>query len=241
MLNTAPESLTHFEPHNNKTNKKLNWLRASVLGANDGIVSTASIIVGVAGASSSDTFILTAGVAGMVAGALSMAAGEYISVSTQRDTEKALIEKERQELLDNPEEELQELAKIYESKGLSVQTAEIVAKELTARDAFAAHLDAELGIDPNELTDPWHAAYASGISFVSGAIIPIIMILVSPVEWRIHLTFLGVFIALVITGALSAYAGEANMKKAVIRVTAGGILAMLVTFAIGKLFGVAGI
>ena len=241
MLNTAPESLTKFEPHNNTTSKKLNWLRASVLGANDGIVSTASIIVGVAGASSSDTFILTAGVAGMVAGALSMGAGEYISVSTQRDTEKALIEKERQELIDYPAEELEELAKIYESKGLSSATAQTVAKELTARDAFAAHLDAELGINPDELTDPWHAAYASGISFVSGAIIPIIMVIVSPVAWRIHLTFLGVIIALVFTGALSAYAGEANMKKAIIRVTVGGVLAMIITFAIGKLFGVAGI
>ncbi|MBP6974864.1 MAG: VIT family protein [Candidatus Pacebacteria bacterium] len=241
MLNTAPESLTKFEPHNNTTSKKLNWLRASVLGANDGIVSTASIIVGVAGASSSDSFILTAGVAGMVAGALSMAAGEYISVSTQRDTERALIEKERQELIDNPAEELQELTHIYKSKGLSMTTAEIVAKELTERDAFAAHLDAELGINPDELTDPWHAAYASGISFVSGAIIPIIMVIVSPVAWRIHLTFFGVFIALVITGALSAYAGEANMKKAIIRVTVGGVLAMIVTFGIGKLFGVVGI
>lgn len=241
MLNTAPESLTKFEPHNNATNKKLNWLRASVLGANDGIVSTASIIVGVAGASSSNSFILTAGVAGMVAGALSMAVGEYISVSTQRDTEKALIEKERQELIDNPEEELQELAQIYESKGLSMATAEMVAKELTEKDAFAAHLDAELGIHPDELTDPWHAAYASGISFVCGAIIPIIMIIIAPVVWRIHLTFLGVFIALVITGALSAYAGEANIKKAIIRVTSGGILAMIITFGIGKLFGVVGI
>lgn len=241
MINTAPEPLTKFEPHNNQTNKKLNWLRASVLGANDGIVSTASIIVGVAGASSSDGFILTAGVAGMVAGALSMGVGEYISVSTQRDTEKALIEKERQELIDNPEEELQELAKIYESKGLSHATAEMVAKELTEKDAFAAHLDAELGIHPDHLTNPWHAAYASAISFVSGAIIPIIMILVSPVTWRIHLTFLGVIIALIFTGALSAYAGEANMKKAIIRVTLGGVLAMIVTFGIGKLFGIAGI
>ncbi len=241
MLSTEQKSqkpLAHYEPHNKKQNKKLNWLRASVLGANDGIVSTASIIVGVAGASSSNQFILTAGVAGMVAGALSMGVGEYISVSTQRDTEKALIEKERQELIDNPEEELQELTKIYENKGLSSVTAETVARELTARDAFAAHLDAELGIDPNHLTNPWHAAYASAISFVSGSIIPIVMIIISPVNIRIPLTFFGVLVALIFTGALSAYAGEANIKKAIIRVTSGGILAMIITFFIGKLFGI---
>jgi VIT1/CCC1 family predicted Fe2+/Mn2+ transporter len=241
MLNKAPESLTKFEPHNNTTNKKLNWLRASVLGANDGIVSTASIIVGVAGASSSTHFILTAGVAGMVAGALSMGVGEYISVSTQRDTERALIEKERQELINSPEHELKELVQIYESKGLSNSTAKTVARELTKRDAFAAHLDAELGIHPDHLTDPLHAAYASTISFICGAIIPIIMIIISPLNIRIPLTFLGVLIALIFTGALSAYAGEANIKRAIIRVTTGGILAMIVTFGVGKLFGVVGI
>ncbi len=241
MLNEAPEPLTHFEPHNNKTNKKLNWLRASVLGANDGIVSTASIIVGVAGASSSPSVILTAGVAGMVAGALSMGVGEYISVSTQRDTEKALIEKERQELIDNPDKELEELAGIYESKGLSHDTAQIVARELSAKDAFAAHLDAELGIHPDHLTDPWHAAYASTASFICGAIIPIVMILIAPKSMQIPVTFLGVLIALVFTGALSAYAGEANIPKAIFRVTCGGILAMIVTFGIGSIFGIAGI
>nr|MBP6060780.1 VIT family protein [Candidatus Paceibacterota bacterium] len=186
-------------------------------------------------------FILTAGVAGMVAGALSMGVGEYISVSTQRDTERALIEKERQELIDNPEKESQELTAIYESKGLSHETAETVAKELTAKDAFAAHLDAELGIHPDHLTNPWHAAYASAISFICGAIIPIGMIVISPVAIRIPLTFFGVLIALVFTGALSAYAGEANIPKAILRVTTGGILAMLITFGIGKIFGVQGI
>lgn len=240
-MNTAPESITHFEPHNNKTSKKLNWLRASVLGANDGIVSVASIVVGVAGASQSLSFILTAGVAGLVAGALSMGVGEYVSVSTQRDTERALIEKERQELIDNPEKELQELISIYESKGLSNTTAKTVAYELTKRDAFAAHLDAELGINPDHLTDPWHAAYASTASFFCGAIFPILMIVIAPVAWRIPITFVGVIIALIITGGLSAYAGDANKKKAIIRVVCGGVLAMIVTFGIGKLFGVAGI
>lgn len=241
MPNIQSPTLHKYEPHETKPGHKLNWLRASVLGANDGIVSTASIIVGVAGASESLHFILTAGVAGMVAGALSMAVGEYISVSTQLDTEKALIEKEKQELIDSPEEELSELAAIYASKGLSEQTAIKVAQELTEKDALAAHLDAELGIHPDHLTNPWHAAYASGVSFVSGAIIPIIMILISPVNLRIPLTFLGVGVALIITGGLSAYAGEANKTKAIIRVTMGGILAMIVTFGIGKLFGVTGI
>lgn len=230
-----------FEPHSSKTNSKLNWLRAAVLGANDGIVSTASIIVGVAGASSTTSVILTAGVAGMVAGALSMGVGEYISVSTQRDTERALIEKERQELIAHPDHELQELVAIYQSKGLSKETATTVAEELTKRDAFAAHLDAELGIHPDHLTDPWHAAYASTLSFFCGAIIPIIMILIAPLSIRIPITFFGVLIALIVTGTLSAHAGGASKTKATIRVVIGGLLAMLVTFGIGKLFGVAGI
>jgi vacuolar iron transporter family protein len=241
MKNIIRDPLLHTETHTGKSDQKLNWLRASVLGANDGIVSTASIVVGVAGASNSVSFILTAGVAGLVAGALSMAVGEYVSVSTQRDTERALIEKERQELVDSPEFELKELETIYMNKGLSQNTAHIVASELTKRDAFAAHLDAELNIDPNNLTDPWHAAYASGLSFICGAIIPIIMVIISPANLRIYMTFFAVLIALIITGTLSAYAGGANKTKATIRVVVGGLLAMIVTFGIGKLFGIAGI
>jgi VIT1/CCC1 family predicted Fe2+/Mn2+ transporter len=241
MTNTTRDPILHTESHLGKSSQKLNWLRASVLGANDGIVSTASIIVGVAGASNSTSFILTAGVAGLVAGALSMGVGEYVSVSTQRDTERALIEKEKQELIDSPELELIELEGIYINKGLSKDTAHLVASELTKKDAFSAHLDAELNIDPNNLTDPWHAAYASALSFVCGAIIPIIMIVFSPANWRIVVTFFGVLIALIITGTLSAYAGGANKSKATFRVVVGGILAMLVTFGIGKLFGIAGI
>lgn len=220
---------------------KLNWLRAAVLGANDGIVSTASIIVGVAGASNSLPFILTAGVAGMVAGALSMAVGEYVSVSTQRDSEKAQLAYERYELDNFPEKEERELADIYESKGLSKQTAELVAKELTLRDAFAAHVDAELGIDPNDLTNPMHAAYASGLAFTAGAIIPILAIVLAPAQSRIVFTFIAVMIALTITGFLSAKTTGANKKRAMIRVLLGGLFAMIVTFAIGKIFGVTGI
>jgi VIT1/CCC1 family predicted Fe2+/Mn2+ transporter len=234
------DPITHVEL-NSFNGSKLNWLRASVLGANDGIVSVSSVIVGVAGASNSKSFILTAGVAALVAGALSMAVGEYVSVSTQKDTEKSLLEKERLELETVPEEELEELTQIYAKKGLSIETAKIVALELTAHDAFSAHVDAELGIDPNNLANPYHAAYASGLAFLSGAIIPVIAILISPSYLYVPITFVAVICALIITGVLSAYAGGANKSKAVARVVLGGILAMIITFGIGKLFGVVGI
>jgi len=229
------------EPHNQKIGKKLNWLRASVLGANDGIVSIGALVVGVAGASNSSTFILIAGVAGVVAGAISMGLGEYISVSAQRDTEEALIEKERKEHADSPELELEELVNIYNHKGLSFQTARIVAEELTAHDALTAHLEAELNIDESDLVSPWHAAYASALAFLCGAVFPIVMIIIPPPSLRIPVTFLGVLIALTITGTLSAYVGGASKKKAAMRVVLGGMLAMIVTFGIGKLFGIAGI
>ena len=231
----------HYEPHNSSSSSKLNWLRAAVLGANDGIISVASIVVGVAGASNSSSFIITAGVAGLVAGSLSMAVGEYVSVSTQRDTEKALLEKERRELEEEPEEELEELIRIYESKGLMRATAETVAKELTAHDAFAAHVDAELQLDPNDLTNPWAAAFASAISFLSGAVIPLIAIALPPASLRIPVTFVAVLVALIITGTLSAYAGDAKKMRATIRVVLGGAIAMFVTYGIGKLFGVSGV
>lgn len=232
--------MVHHELHTG-SGTKLNWLRAAVLGANDGIVSVAAIVVGVAGASNSAGFILTAGVAGLVAGALSMAVGEYVSVSTQRDTEKALLEKERLELQDEPAEELEELALIYEEKGLTKATARTVAAELTAHDAFAAHVEAELHIDPNDLTNPWHAAFASAAAFLAGAVIPLIAIAVPPENLRLPVTFMAVLVALVITGTLSAHAGGANKTIATIRVVVGGVLAMAITFGIGKLFGNIGI
>lgn len=231
----------HTESQGNLSLTKLNWLRAAVLGANDGLVSVSSVVVGVAGASNTTSFILTAGVAALVAGALSMAVGEYVSVSSQRDSEKALLEKERYELANSPNEELQELANIYEKKGLSSATAQTVARELTAHDAFAAHVEAELGIDPNDLTNPWHAAYASALAFMCGGIIPILVIVLLPASIRIILTFIAVFIALIIIGILSANAGGASRVTATVRVVIGGILAMIVTFGIGKIFGVVGI
>jgi VIT1/CCC1 family predicted Fe2+/Mn2+ transporter len=186
-------------------------------------------------------FIITAGVAGLVAGALSMAVGEYVSVSTQRDTERALLEKERRELIEYPEEELSELARIYEKKGLSKETAHLVAQELTAKDAFAAHVDAELGIDPNDLTNPWHAAIASAASFFCGAIIPLTAVVLPPVSMRIPVTFIAVILALAVTGTLSAYVGGAKKVVATVRVVLGGIFAMIITYVIGMLVGVVGL
>lgn len=220
---------------------KLNWLRAGVLGANDGIVSIAGLVLGVAGATNSSGVIFTAGLAGIIAGAISMAAGEYVSVSSSRDTEKALLEKERYRLIHFPEEELKELAGLYKKKGLSQKTAEVVAQELTDHDPIAAHFDAELGIDPNNLTNPWHAAFASAISFLVGASIPLTAILLPSSSLRIPVTFISVLVALVITGVLSAKVGGANTLKATIRVVIGGALAMGVTYSIGRYFGINGI
>lgn len=223
------------------TTHKLNWLRASVLGANDGIVSIAGLVLGVAGATDSATVILTAGVAGIVAGAISMAAGEYVSVSSSRDTEKAILEKERYSLENFPEKELKELTLIYREKGLSEKTSELVAKELSKKDVLAAHAHMELNIDPNNLTSPWHAAFASSGAFLAGAMIPLIAIIIPPASIKVPVAFISVVIALAITGILSAKAGGASVKRATIRVVLGGAFAMTVTYFIGKLFAVSGI
>lgn len=229
------------EPHNQNHSHKLNWLRAAVLGANDGTVSIAALVIGVAEATHSPSAILIAGIAGIVAGAVSMGMGEFVSVSTQRDTEKALIEKEKRELVEHPELELAELAEIYMHKGLSQETARVVAEELTANDPIKAHLEAELGIDEETLTNPWHAAYASSLAFLCGAIIPLLIIIFSPDKIRVPITFGAVVVALTINGALSAYVGGSSKRKAVIRVVSGGVIAMAVTFTIGRIFGVAGL
>src|SRR4051812_15584981 len=207
--------LTHFERHKPGQAAKINWLRAAVLGANDGIVSIAGLVVGVAGASGSSSTILTAGLAGIVAGAVSMASGEYVSVSSSRDTERSLVQKERAELQEYPAQEFDELVGIYEAKGLTRATATEVATELTAHDDFAAHVDAELGIDPENLTNPWHAALASAGSFLVGSVIPLIAILVPPSGVRIPVAFVAVLLALAVTGALSAKAGDAPVRTAV--------------------------
>lgn len=235
-----PEA-THEEAQAGSHASKLNWLRAAVLGANDGIVSLAALVVGVAGATEAAGHILITGIAGLLAGALSMAVGEYVSVSSQRDTEMALLEKERRELEQFPERELEELTIIYEKKGLTRKTAEAAARELTAHDAFAAHVKEELGMHPEQLTNPWHAAVASAISFVAGAVIPLAAIMLPPASMRVPVTFAAVLAALVITGILSARASDTRMLPATSRVVAGGILAMLITFGIGRLFGIANV
>ncbi len=220
---------------------KLNWLRAAVLGANDGIVSIAGLVVGVASATASHEIIFTAGMAGIIAGAISMAAGEYVSVSSSRDTEKALLDEERRALQKNPERELEELAKIYEQKGLSKQTAHTVAKELSEKDAFAAHADVEFGIDPENLTNPWHAAIASAAAFTAGAMIPLIAVLTPPSDMKVSVTFIAVLLALVLTGTISAKVSGANPMRATTRVVIGGALAMIVTALVGSALGVSGI
>jgi VIT1/CCC1 family predicted Fe2+/Mn2+ transporter len=193
--------------------------------------------MGVAGATTNRHTILVAGLAGLVAGALSMAAGEYVSVSTQRDTEQALLAKERQELHEMPEEELEELTQIYEGKGLSRALAEQVAHQLTEHDALGAHAEAELGIDPHDLTNPWHAAWASMIAFTLGALLPLAAVLLVPVTIRIPVTAAAVVVALVVTGWTSAALGDAPRPRAVARNVIGGVAAMLVTYAIGLAVG----
>jgi VIT1/CCC1 family predicted Fe2+/Mn2+ transporter len=229
------------EPHQGDLATRLNWLRAGVLGANDGIVSTAGLVVGVAGATAQRGPILTAGLAGLVAGAVSMALGEYVSVSSQRDTERALLEKERRELEEEPEAELQELTDIYIAKGLSESTAAQVAKELTANDAFTAHVEAELGIDPDALTNPWHAAISSAIAFTAGALLPLLAIILPGTSVRVPITFAVVLIALAITGNVSARLGKANPRVATARIVGGGALAMIVTYGVGALVGTTGL
>ena len=220
---------------------RLNWLRAGILGANDGIVSIAALVVGVAAATSDIRTILIAGVAGIVAGSISMAAGEYVSVSSQRDSERALIARERQELIDQPDEELLELAEIYQAKGLTASTASLVAKELTAHDAISAHLEAELGIDERGLTNPWHAAFSSALAFLAGATLPMLAITLPPDGWRIPLAFGASLLALAITGWVGARLGNSPPLKPVFRVLAGGTFALLLTWGIGTVLGVSGI
>jgi VIT1/CCC1 family predicted Fe2+/Mn2+ transporter len=197
----------------------------------------AGIVVGVAAASADRGPIFTAGIAALAAGALSMAVGEYVSVSTQRDSEKAMLTKERRELETEPAAELDELAALYEAKGLSPATARTVAEELTDHDAFAAHVEVELRINPEELTNPWQAAISSAIAFTVGAVLPLLAILLPPPSMRVPITFAAVLIALAVTGWISARLGGANRRRAIYRVVVGGALAMGITFGIGHLVG----
>lgn len=214
-----------------------NWLRAAVLGANDGILSTASIAVGVAAASSTREPIVLASMAGLVAGALSMAAGEYVSVSSQTDIEQADIERERVELEEIPEQELKELTRIYEERGLKPGTAAQVAKELTAHNALEAHTRDELGINEVTKANPLQAAFASGASFVAGGVLPLLVSLFFPLKGMViaHYVFATLFLALL--GAASAKTGGAPVLKPVLRITFWGTIAMGLTALVGYLFG----
>ncbi len=225
------------EPHGGSLSQRLNALRAAVLGANDGIVSTAGVVLGVAGATTDHQAIMVAGVAALVAGAVSMALGEYVSVSSQRDSERALVEKERRELADMPDEEFAELVALYVSRGLTQSTATVVARELTDKDALRAHLDIELGIDPDEFVSPTVAAASSAVSFVVGGLLPVAAILLAPAASRVLITYLGVLVALGITGALGARMGGAPAGRAALRVMIGGAIGLLLTYGIGMLFG----
>ncbi len=207
-----------------------------MLGANDGIVSTAGVVIGVAGATSQTFAIATAGIAALVAGAFSMAGGEYVSVSTQRDTERALLAKEQWELDTMPDTELKELTDIYVDRGVTPDVAALVARDLTARDPLGAHAEAELGIDPDDLTNPWLAAVSSLVSFSVGAAIPLIAILL-PLSQAVLICVLAVALALAITGLVSAHLGGAPKVRAVLRNIGMGLLTMAVTYGVGRLFG----
>ncbi|MCI1676231.1 MAG: VIT family protein [Ancrocorticia sp.] len=230
---TTAEDLTEDQ----EIASKLNWLRAAVLGANDGIVSTAGIVVGVAGAAVSTTALFASGVAGVVAGAISMAAGEYVSVSTQRDTERAIVNAEKIRLSQKPEHELRALSEVIESRGVTPSLSREVAFQLTQKDAVRAQSIWRFGIDPDAYTNPWHAAFASMLSFVSGALIPFVAILTTPAAVAVPITVAAVTIALAITGSISARLGGAPQLRATLRNIVGGLLAMGVTYSIGLLVG----
>ena len=216
---------------------RLNWLRAGVLGANDGIVSVAAIVVGVAGAGGSTPAIVAAGAAGLVGGAISMALGEYVSVSSQSDSQRAMIEKQKRELRDDPAGELDVLTGLYEAHGLESATARQVAIELTQKDALKAHLALELNIVEEDVASAWHAAGASAMAFTLGAILPLLAILLPPENVRVPVTFLAVLVALALTGALGARLGGSHLARATVRVVTGGAAALFVTWLVGTLLG----
>lgn len=226
-------------PSDQQNNAMLNKLRAAVLGANDGIVSTSSVVMGVAGATTDHTAIVTAGLAALVAGALSMAVGEYVSVSSQSDAEKAFIREEEKDLKEMPEHELEELAREYQKLGVSEKTSLQVAKELTEKDALKAHLHVHFNLDPDDINSPMQAAVASLLSFTVGGLVPFLAITFAPENWRIPATIIAVLVALILTGYFSATVGGASRIRAVLRVVGGGLAAMAITYYVGVLFGTA--
>jgi VIT1/CCC1 family predicted Fe2+/Mn2+ transporter len=229
-----PRTLTHPERH---TSHRVGWLRAGVLGANDGIVSTASLLMGVAAATTTPATLVTTGVAALTAGAMAMAVGEYVSVSSQRDSEQADIAKERHELEKYPDHELDELTAIYEAKGLSPELAREVAVELSKGDLLAVHMAEELGITEATLARPVQAAVTSAASFAVGAALPLLAIVLAPSGSRIWVTAIVALIALGSLGALGARLGGASVTRATVRMLVGGAGAMAITTAIGHLVG----
>lgn len=235
-MKTKP--VVHLDPPELHRSGRVGWLRAAVLGADDAIVSTASLMLGVAAASASKETILVAGVAGLVAGAMSMAVGEYVSVSSQRDAEQADVRREKRELTTNPQAELEELATIYVARGLEENLAMEVAEQLSAHDQLGAHMRDELGIDQSALPRPLQAAWISAASFAIFAVVPIIALLCSPAALRIPLIASISLVSLAVLGAFGGYLGGAPLGRATIRVTLGGATAMAVTALIGRLLGV---
>ncbi|WP_062466821.1 VIT1/CCC1 transporter family protein [Demequina maris] len=225
-------------PDEEAVSGRLNALRAGVLGANDGIVSVAALLVGVVAATDNASIILTTAVAGIAAGALSMGVGEYVSVSSQRDAEQAQLERERAWHDHRPEWELEQLTRLHMETGMSEATARQAAIEQTAHDPLAAHARAHLGIDPEELVNPWHAAFASLGAFTLGGIFPLLTAVLAPHDLKAPLTFAVVIVALAISGTVSARLGHAPRLRAIVRNVIGGSLAMAITYGIGSLFGV---
>ena len=236
-MSTVSDPSPPAEPQGGRIVSKLNWLRAGVLGANDGIVSTAALIFGVAGAAAPHQTVLLAGIAAVAAGALSMAVGEYVSVSTQRDLEQAELAHERAELAADPAFELEELSLLLEARGINATLAAQVAVELTEKDALAVHARVELGIDPTALSNPWAAAFASMLSFSVGGMIPLTAMLIAPQAIAVPIAGAAVLAALALSGALSAILGGARLLPAILRTVGGGLLAMVITYGVGALVG----
>lgn len=227
--------LSHSEIH---MVHRIGWLRAAVLGANDGIVSTSSLVVGVAAAGTGRTEVLIAGLAGLVAGAMSMAAGEYVSVSSQTDAEQADLAREKKELAETPEAELEELTRIYESRGLTRDLAEQVAVQLTDRDALGSHARDELGISETVTAHPIQAALVSAITFAVGAVVPLLVAMLAPPSQIVPVVAVATLLSLAILGGLGATAGGAGILRGAVRVTFWGALAMAATALVGSIFGV---
>lgn len=225
----------HPEPHFSNRN---NWLRATVLGANDGLISTASLLMGVAAAGSSEQTLILTGVASLIAGAISMAAGEYVSVSSQADTEKADLAKEAYELMHNPDNELKELTQIYQSRGLDADLAAKVAEALTKHDALEAHARDEIGLNEDLSANPFQVALASAASFAMGAILPLLCVYAAPQPMRIMALWIATLAGLALLGMLSAHLGGANKMLAMARVVIWGVIALGATSLIGHIFGI---